>query len=185
MELANHMSHGITAVDTGNWNTAFSWGNHATAGYLTTETGDITAVTAGSGLSGGGTSGAVTLYVDTAAIQERVSGTCPSGSSIRVIAADGTVTCEQDNDTIVVGSISATSFTGESDDATLTITCPAGKVMTGFSIDPDDTILGNVDDMQSELYAEVSLILHKITPLFLFPTNHNQRQTLDMRIFHA
>jgi len=45
-----------------NWNTAYGWGNHASAGY-TSNVGDITGVTAGTGLTGGGTSGTPTLNV--------------------------------------------------------------------------------------------------------------------------
>ncbi|MBK9034580.1 MAG: hypothetical protein IPL61_25485 [Myxococcales bacterium] len=62
-------------------------------------TGDITAVTAGAGLSGGGASGAVALAVNTSVIQARVAGACVAGASIRQINVDGTVTCEPDDDT--------------------------------------------------------------------------------------
>ena len=51
--------HGTSA----NWNTAYGWGNHASQGY-TTNTGDITNVSVGTGLDGGGSSGSVTINLD-------------------------------------------------------------------------------------------------------------------------
>lgn len=65
--------------------------------------GDITAVTAGTGLTGGGTTGSVTLTADTTYLQRRISSMCAVGSSIRAINADGTVTCEADDNTTYTG----------------------------------------------------------------------------------
>ncbi|HNT78133.1 MAG TPA: pectinesterase family protein [Anaerolineae bacterium] len=58
-------------------------------------TDDNTTYTAGTGLSLSGTQ----FSADPAYIQRRVSSTCTAGSSIRAIAADGTVTCEPDDNT--------------------------------------------------------------------------------------
>ncbi len=60
--------------------------------------GDITAVHAGTGLSGGGETGEVTIDADAAYLQRRVTGACPAGESIRTINDDGSVVCEK-NDT--------------------------------------------------------------------------------------
>jgi hypothetical protein len=86
-----------TGGNSTNWNTAYSWGNHATAGYypasnpdgFTANTGDITAVVAGTALSGGATSGSATLNVTDngiGATQLNVSG---DGTSGQVLASDG------------------------------------------------------------------------------------------------
>lgn len=58
--------------------------------------GTVTSITAGSGLTGGTITGSGTVAVNTAVIQNRVSASCAAGSSIRAIAADGTVTCQTD-----------------------------------------------------------------------------------------
>lgn len=45
-------TNNITDAAVGNWNTAYGWGDHASAGY-TSNTGTVTSITAGTGLSGG------------------------------------------------------------------------------------------------------------------------------------
>jgi hypothetical protein len=59
--------------------------------------GTVTSITAGAGLTGGTITGSGTIAVNPAVVQSRVSASCAVGSSIRVIAADGTVTCQVDN----------------------------------------------------------------------------------------
>ena len=61
---------------------------HATAGSA------ITRVAAGTDLTGGGSSGTVTLSADENRLQHRVSGTCSSGSAISSIGRSGTVACQ-------------------------------------------------------------------------------------------
>lgn len=121
--------------------------------------GDITGVTAGTGLTGGGDSGTVTLNVDTSTIQSRISGTCPAGQSIRAISQSGTVTCETDDDSggDITRVIAATGLSGGgiSGDVTLNVditeiqsrvsgSCPAGQSIR--VIDQDGSVTCEVDN---------------------------------------
>ncbi|MGA9341000.1 MAG: hypothetical protein WBV61_01535 [Rhodanobacteraceae bacterium] len=90
--------------------------------------GTITGVSAGSGLSGGGTSGNVTLSADTNFVQKRVSGTCASGSAVRTVGADGTVTCQSTGIGTITGVTAGRGLSGggTSDNVTLGISDPLG-----------------------------------------------------------
>lgn len=92
--------------------------------------GDITGVAAGTGLTGGGAAGSVTLSVDTAVIQARVSGTCAVGSAIRAVAADGTVTCQTDATGDITGVAAGTGLTGGGTAGDVALSIAAGGVGT-------------------------------------------------------
>ena len=90
--------------------------------------GDITEVRAGTGLSGGGASGSVTLKADTIYLQRRVSASCPAGTSIRVISASGAVTCEVDD-----GHSGVKNCQWINAPSTSSISCPTNKpLLTGI-----------------------------------------------------
>jgi len=90
------------------------WNGGAWACASDDNSGDITGVTAGTGLTGGGTSGDVNVAADTTFLQRRVGSGCPGGSSIRAIEESGAVECLNDaNTTYSAGSglfLSGTTF---------------------------------------------------------------------------
>jgi hypothetical protein len=75
-------------------------GDKVAAGTLTAanlapgSVGTITGVSAGSGLTGGGNSGNVTLSADEAVLQHRLDAGCSSGQAIQSVAQTGASSCE-------------------------------------------------------------------------------------------
>jgi hypothetical protein len=113
-------------------------------------TGDITAVYPGTGLSGGGDTGDVTLSADTAYLQRRVGSPCAPGSSIRAINADGTVVCEPDDDTTYTAGaglvLEGTEFRANRAETQWRVSdvCALGSSIR--AIDVDGTVTCEADD---------------------------------------
>ena len=129
--------------------------NVAPIAYATVPSGDISAVTPGPGLSGGGNSGAVTLNVDTSVIQARVSGSCATGHAIRVIDAAGAVTCEAfaDSGGTVTSVSTGSGLTGGPITTTGTISIQTGGVTSAHIA---DGTVGSADVDSAQIQLRVS-----------------------------
>jgi hypothetical protein len=109
---------------------AFAFGAATGGGPRPTPTpggsGDITGVTAGLGLTGGGPSGEVSLAIDPAVVQRRVSATCRAGEAVRTVNADGTVVCERINAGDITGITAGPGLTGGGTAGTVTVSTVFG-----------------------------------------------------------
>jgi hypothetical protein len=81
--------------------------------------GDIDGVAAGTGLSGGGTTGSVSLDVDYTSTQARVTGTCAAGQALTSVNADGSVGCSTAGD--ITGVTAGFGLTGGATSGTATL----------------------------------------------------------------
>ena len=114
---------------TGSFITAIGQNGTVSCGSDQVGIGDISGVTAGAGLTGGGTTGSVSLAVDTSTIQSRVTGTCATGSFITAIAQNGSVTCgTEPNAGDITGVTAGTGMTGGGTSGTVTIGIAANGV---------------------------------------------------------
>ena len=106
--------------------------------------GDITAINAGTGLSGGGTSGDVILSADTNVLQRRVSGACLPGNYLKAINADGSVVCATPS--ILVVSNRCQKDSGQYNGDCI-VSCPDGYLLTssGWNSECGTDGGGNID----------------------------------------
>ncbi|MFH2105052.1 MAG: hypothetical protein ABII72_02330, partial [Parcubacteria group bacterium] len=86
---------------------ALTWADDVTGGTSTGSSGDITAVTAGSGLTGGGTSGSVSLSVSGVTSAMVTDGTIVAGD----IASNAVTSAKITDGTIVAGDIANNAVT--------------------------------------------------------------------------
>jgi hypothetical protein len=113
--------------------------------------GDITGVTAGTGLTGGGTAGAVSVAVDPVATQTRVSGTCAAGSSVRGINQDGTVVCETDDDALGALSCANGQIAKRTGSAWACADDPPAWGLTGNAGTTGTNFIGTTDNVPFEI----------------------------------
>src|SRR5262249_6130995 len=88
---------------------------NGSVGCTPTGTGTLTGVTAGTGLTGGGSSGNVNISADETVLQHRLTSGCSTGEALNDIGQNGNPTCFAPPDTTVMtgssnGNLTASVF---------------------------------------------------------------------------
>jgi hypothetical protein len=99
----------------------------------TPDSGDITSVSAGGGLTGGGTSGAVALSTDPAVLQLRVAGACGGNTFTTAINADGTMACAPGGD--ITSVLAGSGLVGGGTSGDISVSLANGGVATAHLAD--------------------------------------------------
>ncbi len=103
-------------------------------------TGTVTSVGSGTGLLGGPITTAGSLSVDTNYVQLRVSGSCTAGNAVRVVNADGTVTCQAVGSGTVTSVATGSGLTGGPVTTSGTISVATGGVTNAMLANPSLTV---------------------------------------------
>ena len=113
--------------------------------------GGVARVIAGTGLTGGGSSGAVVLAVNPRVVQARVKGSCPPGRAVNAINPVGTVACHTTDVTEMMGGTGAATLSPPS-----SFMAPVGVAPTSTQAQAEEVGSSDVRSKIRHLFVTVA-----------------------------
>jgi len=135
----------------------------------------VTGVAAGSGLTGGGSGGDVTLSVDASTIITGVA----AGSGLTGGGSGGDVTLSVDASTIITGVTAGTGLTGGGSGGDVTLSVDAGTIITGVSAGDGLSGGGSGGDVTVNVDGTVSRVGHQHSSLKASDGNPSNALVVD------